>query len=464
MNMRTRAIGLTVVLSLLVPVTGIAATYFVDAENGNDGNSGLNETAAFRSVGRVNSLSLSGGDSVLFRRGQVFDGELDVNDDGTAPQPIVVGAWGSGSRPTLYQIDLRGDYVVVQDIDVDHRKDASDAIRIRSARNNVLRNMEIRNGTRDAVDVNRGDGLLIEDVEIHHFLNGSFGSKDDSHGVAITDTDGVTIRRANIHHVSGDSVQSDPNRVPGGISDNNVVEDSVLWTGALEQDFNSGWSAGDSPGENALDTKVLISGYENEIRMNVTFRNVTAYGWVDVAEISNRAAFNLKEKISATFDRITVYDSEIAFRIRGSLGAAETLISNTVIYDVDTAIRAEDNTRDLRVYHSTFGNGIGIQLDVVSGGAGVASWDLRNNAFLGSKPSQADHPTNVAVSAGDFVDAGNRDYRIVATSDLIDAADVIAGISVDRNGVARTAPYDSGAYEFGSSGTRPKPPVLDAAE
>ncbi len=445
---------------LCLPAQLLAATFYVDGINGNDSNSGVTEAAAFRSVSRVNSLTLAPGDNVLFRRGQDFDGVLAVDDSGTGSAPITIGAWESGANPIIYELSLSGDYLVVRDLVVDHRKDPSDAIRMRSARNCVLRDMEIRNGARDAIDIDQGDGLLVEDVEIHHFLNGSFGSKDDSHGLAITDTDGVTVRRANIHHVSGDSLQTDPNRSPGRISDNIVIEDSVLWTGPLDQDFNSGWQAGDSPGENAIDTKVLQSGFANEIRMKITLRNVVAYGWTAVPEISNRAVFNLKEKITAELDRVTVYDSEIAFRIRGALGNADTLISNAVVHDVDIAVRTEDDLTDLRVYNSTFGHGVAEQLRHAGGSGGVSSWDWRNNAFVGSKPSEADDPTNVIATDGDFVSVSQRDYRLSPGSGLVDAGTVITAVDVDRDGNARVAPYDSGAFELQDIGPRPNPPIL----
>ncbi|HEX6996410.1 MAG TPA: right-handed parallel beta-helix repeat-containing protein [Gammaproteobacteria bacterium] len=444
-----------------VPAT--AAVYYVDSVSGNDSNSGLATSSALRSISKVNSLPLAPGDSVLFRRGQSFSGSLDLQRSGSSGSPITIGAWDTGSDPVVFEIVLRGDHIVVENLLVDHQKNASDAIRIRGARNCVIRDVEVRNGTRDGIDVDGADGLVIDNVEIHHFLNGSYGSEDDSHGIAVTNTDGITVRNSNIHHVSGDSLQVDPNRVPGSISNNIRIEDSVLWTGPLQEDFNSGWRAGNSPGENAIDTKVLQSGYENEIRMNITLVNVTAYGWSAVPEISNRAAFNLKEKITAVLDRVTVYDSEIAFRVRGSLGNANTTIQNAVVYDVGTAIRAEDGVANLKVYNSTFGNGIGRVLQHAGASSGTDTWDWRNNAFIGSKPTEASHATNLVASASDFVAAGQHDYELKAGSSLIDRGTTIAGVSVDRDGNARSGTPDVGAYEYSSGGpaaAAPNPPIL----
>lgn len=447
----------------LLPVNVLAATYYVDSVNGSDANSGLSTSAALQSTAAANSLSLNPGDSVLFRRGQNFGGLMDIGSNGTSSNPIIIGAWDPGNDPVLYEVKVSGDYVIIENLVLDHEKAASDTLTIRSGRNCILRNLELRNGTRDGIDADQADGLLIENVEIHHFLNGSFGSEDDSHGIVVTSTDGITIRDANIHHVSGDSFQSDPNRSPGNITDNIVIEDSVLWTGPLQEDFNAGWVAGNSPGENAIDTKVLKSGYDNEIRMKITLRNVTAYGWTAVPEISNRAVFNLKEKITATMDRITVSDSEIAFRIRGALGNADTTITNTVIFDVDKAIRSEDNLANLIVFNTTFGDGIANPLQHAGGSGGAATWDWRNNAFVGPKPSEASDPTNVIASASDFISSSQRDYRLSPGSSLIDAGVFLSEIIVDRNSNPRSAPYDSGAFDLSSSGSRPKPPILSVS-
>jgi len=458
--MIARLVMSTVSASLFLALSAEAAVYYVDGANGNDSNTGLSESAALRTAERVSSLTLAPGDRVLFRRGQSYSGDLDVDDDGSDANPIVIGAWGSGNAPVLSGMTIRSDYVVVEDLIVDRRKEAADAIRVRGGRNVVLRNLTVRNGTRDGIDAADADGLLVEDVEIHHFLNGSFGSADDAHGVVITGTKGATIRRANIHHVSGDSLQTDPNRAPGNISDDILIEDSTLWTGPLEADFNEGWRTGDSPGENAIDTKVLTSGYENEIRMRIRLVNVTAYGWTAVPQIPNRAAFNLKEKIEAVVDRVTVYDSEIAFRVRGANGNANTTITNTVIYDVDKAIRAEDDVANLKIYHTTFGHDIGQQLQLAGGSGGTGTWDWRNNAFVGQKPTQASDATNLVASASDFVASNERNYALAAGSSLIGKAVSLPGIVSDRTGAQRSAPFDVGAYEHGANAAPPKAPVL----
>ena len=154
-----------------------------------------------------------------------------------------------------------------------------------------------------------------------------------------------------------------------------------------------------------------------------------------------------------------VYDAEIAFRIRGTLGNANTRISNTVIYDVEKAILAENDLSNLVVYNSTFGDGIIEQIDFSGGSAGVGTWDWRNNAFIGSIPSNAEVSTNLLAKHSDFINAAQRDYHLSPDSALVDKGEFISTVSQDRDGMQRSGVYDIGAYELhGSDNVPPAPP------
>ncbi|PRY40123.1 putative secreted protein (Por secretion system target) [Spirosoma oryzae] len=75
-------------------------TYYV-AASGNDGNSGRSSDAPYKTIDKVNSLSLQPGDQVLFRRGDTFRGSLKIRQSGVANRPIVVDAFGEGNKPLL---------------------------------------------------------------------------------------------------------------------------------------------------------------------------------------------------------------------------------------------------------------------------------------------------------------------------------------------------------------------------
>jgi len=194
---------------LVCPSTVLAATYYVDAVSGNDSQSGTSQGSAWRTVSKVNSASLAPGDTVLFKHGQTFSGDLDSSEDGASGAPITISSFGNGSPPVLSRVTIRGDYYTVENLTIDNNKEDYDAVRVRGGKNAIFRNLEIKNGIRDGIDAANADNLLIENCHIHHFLNGSFSSQADSHGIVVTGTEGVTIRNTEVHHVSGDSFQAD---------------------------------------------------------------------------------------------------------------------------------------------------------------------------------------------------------------------------------------------------------------
>ncbi|HET8729459.1 MAG TPA: right-handed parallel beta-helix repeat-containing protein [Alphaproteobacteria bacterium] len=83
--------------------------YYVDAPLGDSGNAGRSETTAWRSADRVNEASLSPGDVVLFRRGQVWRDRLELRRPGEEGRPITIGAYGDGPNPLFSGADVLTD-------------------------------------------------------------------------------------------------------------------------------------------------------------------------------------------------------------------------------------------------------------------------------------------------------------------------------------------------------------------
>jgi len=81
-------------------------TYYVDATAGDDGDAGT-FAAPFQTIAKVNSLSLSAGESVGFKRGETWRETLTVPDSGAAGNPITFGAYGTGADPIISGADLK---------------------------------------------------------------------------------------------------------------------------------------------------------------------------------------------------------------------------------------------------------------------------------------------------------------------------------------------------------------------
>ena len=92
--------SLLIVGLLLVPEISSAATYYVDAAGGNDGNSGTATTNAWRTISKVNSRAFAAGDSILLKCGSVWRETLIVSSSGAAGSPITLGSFGTCSTAT----------------------------------------------------------------------------------------------------------------------------------------------------------------------------------------------------------------------------------------------------------------------------------------------------------------------------------------------------------------------------
>ena len=106
---------LTTLIALFFYLNSLATTYYVDASTGLDSNNGTTIATAWKSIAKVNSAVLKGGDFVLFARGQTYRGNL-IPKSGTASANISYGAYGSGNKPLFLgsiSRKLTGDWINV---------------------------------------------------------------------------------------------------------------------------------------------------------------------------------------------------------------------------------------------------------------------------------------------------------------------------------------------------------------
>jgi len=101
--MYTVQVAMFVVIAVFaMSSAGWATTYYVDATNGNDAKSGISPSAAWQTVNKVNNSTFGPGDSVLFKRGEIFRGyTLRPPSSGSSSNVITFGAYGSGDKPII---------------------------------------------------------------------------------------------------------------------------------------------------------------------------------------------------------------------------------------------------------------------------------------------------------------------------------------------------------------------------
>ena len=83
------------------PAASLSRTYYVNANTGRNANSGTSRRAPWRTLARVNRQIFKPGDRVLFRAGDIWHGQLNLQGQGTAGMPIRVDSYGPGPLPEI---------------------------------------------------------------------------------------------------------------------------------------------------------------------------------------------------------------------------------------------------------------------------------------------------------------------------------------------------------------------------
>jgi len=100
-----RMTGVRILASLMCAMfCGVLAsgtTYYVSSSTGRDSNSGTSAGTAWQTIAKVNGQTFQAGDSILFQRGDVWNESLVPPSPGTAGNPIVFDAYGTGAPPNL---------------------------------------------------------------------------------------------------------------------------------------------------------------------------------------------------------------------------------------------------------------------------------------------------------------------------------------------------------------------------
>lgn len=203
-------------LWLLAPLSGGAATYYVDAAAGRDGDGGTSPESAWKSLSKVNHSRFQPGDEILLRRGARWEEELQVSCSGEEGRPIVFGAYGEGVRPVIDGGGSRNTSITIRDAAFITVEDLQclgwrqRGIYAQDTRGIILRRCVVSGGDRErpshGIQVkNRkpemSTGIRIEDNEI-----GAIGTgKDDTVffcGITVQGCRGAVIAGNRVHPVN----------------------------------------------------------------------------------------------------------------------------------------------------------------------------------------------------------------------------------------------------------------------
>lgn len=147
-----------------------AASYYLDATNGDDNQNGLSESNAWKSLSKLRDVKLNPGDRVLLKRGDIFQGELEISGQGTSDNRIYVETYGEGDKPcivgndtSLYAVRiLNSDYLTLRNVEIvntgKERKPHRTGLKIECRNYGVSKNIVI-----DGVDIRDVNGSLVKE-------------------------------------------------------------------------------------------------------------------------------------------------------------------------------------------------------------------------------------------------------------------------------------------------------------
>ena len=405
-----------------------AATYYVDATNGNDDNDGQSPSSAWMTISKINNSSFAQGDSILFKRGETWNEQLSVPSSGSSGNPITFGDYGSDVKPIIdgeetrtYCINVGGkDFITFQNL---HLKNAGMT---------NLRGWGARN-------------ITVEDVDLEypHKHNAYFGNGSDN----------LVIRRCTFHHAA----------VEHGIyidaSDYPLVEYSVFHNNKRAGiKFNSGGGIGDVKNpivryntfyENNWGGISDYAGYGGKYYYNLFYSNIGYSIGLD-SDWEGRDLPSMNNEIynNTIYQHANQSDSIVSV-INGSTGH---IIKNNIIYrgssTSDILIRIDADcsaTLDHNAYY-------GVNLN------NAFQWHETLYSTLSSWQSASNQDAHSIASDPEFNNVNSHDFTLKETSPCIDAG-LDAGLSTDMAGtpVPLGLAADIGAFEHYD--VRPYPPT-----
>ena len=418
---------LAVVLAL--PHVTFAKDYYVDP-SGNDGNDGQSTGTAWQSLVKVSGATFQPGDTINFKKGGVWVGELLAKSSGNSSARITYQAYGSGNAPQIknlgaassnYEkvIRVTGSYNVIQGFLLTDAHEAGVRI-MPGANNNVIQNNEM---TRVGTGVmTEGDTVLITQNYAHDLtaVRDSQGGNDDYGAVCFWMYGGNNIEISYNRCINGSTHSYDYGHDGGFVeifnnyqSMSNIrIHHNYSYNTEGYYEFgagNSGASASDitisyntivSPGSS---TNVCINASNGNINIsNIRFENNTVVKNGNTDGKQGYEFFGCRDDLSA-------------FQVR-----------NNIFYFTEGSYV----TRHPNLSHS-------------------------NNLYYMTGGSQVGYSLGSSEKEGDpkFMNLGGNDFHLQSGSPAIDGGASL-GYTTDfenKNVPSGSAP-DMGAFEYGASG------------
>ncbi len=152
--------------------------YYVDASTGSDLYKGTSPKTPWQSLKKISDSEFKPGDSILFKCGEKWIGQLSIRSSGSSGRPIVFASYGTGGKPVFDGVGKVSEVVLIKDVDYIN-----------------LINIEITNNA-DSVGMRKGIYVLYKKPIGRHFH----------------------FKHLNIHDIMGDYSFDNGGKNTGGIA------------------------------------------------------------------------------------------------------------------------------------------------------------------------------------------------------------------------------------------------------
>jgi len=484
-----RAVLIPVLLVLLLlPFSASATTYYVDATGGDDSNDGLSPANAWKTMEKARTMmgSYEPGDSILFKRGEVWTGadenlpidQFRITCSGSEEGGyITFGAYGSGNLPRFEEIIVNTYATGIKYVKIEYWEvsgsppGTNNGINVQSqgANHIIVQHCKVsgtsNNGimfrSTDTFTINNctiwgtpNSGIVVYGDPTYHASNGIISNNTITAGSdCITlhhDSSGYPIGS---NHILEDNVASGCAEQAYDITSGNNITlinnegfgngassmtiahgaSNVLVDGFYSHDDNGGISVGTS-----TNVKVIRSLFYNNVYSfqmghgNTTnfeaYHNTIVHGpdrgsVVDISNVDNVKGAYFKNNIfTSTENQSGRY---VRFLVNATPESTNSVFENNIWWRPDGGL-----TGDNRLWYIDGEGTDGILLD-------FDGWQER-------------FPDERFVDP-ELVDPQNGNFRLQAGSPAIDTG-LDLGLTHDRDGNPITGIPDIGAYEYADCG------------
>jgi hypothetical protein len=410
------------------PVSAAGMTYFV-SDAGDDNNDGKSVESPWKSLSKVNETLLQPGDSVNFRRGDVWTGILVASQSGTAKSGITLGSYGSGSLPTIVAgqdgicVRIDGDYVTVDSLQAEACGYAGFSV---SGDHNVIRNSA---ATQNAAGIKVGEGS-------------DFGSYANN---TLTDNNVMNVNTPGTACGTAEEIQCNDDSGAFGIlingSDNEFSGNTITGSTASSYDFSHDGSAFE-----------IFNGSRNNIHHNTAVDN-------NVFSEIGRSKGSAADGNTYRYNLIRATCGENCSQASGLIARGPTSSfgpTNNTTFEYNT-VWLDGPESQAVVCHASCPASTKIRGNILVAVQNAlwidgSGWTEQQNVLNGPTNVRPDS-TSTTEPAG-FVNAPT-DLHLTSSSPAIDRAGTspatadLDGQPVDRNGdCTGDGAADAGAYEY----------------